>query len=68
MFNKLSPCCKVLRLGMTETSLPKNELGHEKTCLQDFRPGRHKLGCTATEDGKMLEILDLERRGIVVIT
>ena len=27
---------------------------------------RHKSGCTATEDDKRLEILDLGRRGIVV--
>ena len=27
---------------------------------------RHKLGCTATEDGQRLEILDLESRGIVL--
>ena len=26
---------------------------------------RHKPGCTATENSKRLEILDLERRGIV---
>ena len=27
---------------------------------------RHKPGCTATEDGKRLEISDLESRGIVL--
>ena len=27
---------------------------------------RHKPGCTITEDGKRLEILDLRRRGIVL--
>ena len=27
---------------------------------------RHKPGCTATEDGYMLEISDLGRRGIVL--
>ena len=27
---------------------------------------RQKPGCTATEDGKMLEISDLESRGIVL--
>ena len=27
---------------------------------------RHKPGCTVTEDGKRLEILDLESRGIVL--
>ena len=27
---------------------------------------RHKLACTVTEDGKRLEILDLESRGIVL--
>ena len=26
----------------------------------------HKLGCTATENGKRLEILDLGRKGIVL--
>ena len=28
---------------------------------------RHKPGCTVTEKGKMLEILDLKRRGIVLL-
>ena len=27
---------------------------------------RHKPGCTVTEDGQMLEILDLGSKGIVV--
>ena len=27
---------------------------------------RHKPGCTVTEDGKRLEILDLESKGIVL--
>ena len=27
---------------------------------------RHKPGCTVTEDGKRLEILDIESRGIVL--
>ena len=27
---------------------------------------RHKLGSTATEDGEMLEISDLQSRGIVL--
>ena len=27
---------------------------------------RHKLGCTATEDGERLEISDFESRGIVL--
>ena len=31
-----------------------------------FEQVRHKLGCTVTEDGQRLEILDLESRGIVL--
>ena len=27
---------------------------------------QHKLGCTVTEDGKRLEILDLESKGIAL--
>ena len=38
---------------------------HEKTNLLVSNLGRHKPGCTATEDGLQLEISDLESRGIV---
>ena len=43
-----------------------NESGHEKTCLRGFRTELTQTGLTAIrEDRKRLEILDLERRGIV---
>ena len=32
-----------------------------------FDLDRHKPSCTATEDGKSLEILDEERRGVVLL-
>ena len=35
---------------------------HEKTCLGVW----HKQGCMSTEDGYRLEIVDLEREGIVL--
>ena len=38
----------------------------EKTNNLGYDPVRHKPGCTVTGDGKRLEILDLERRGIVL--
>ena len=40
----------------------------EKNGLLGFRPHlvRHKSGCTTTEDSWRLEILDLERRGVVL--
>ena len=38
----------------------------EKTNNLGFDQVRHKPGCTVTEDGKRLEILDLESRGIVL--
>ena len=37
----------------------------EKTNNLDSEQVRHKLCCTVTENGSMLEILDLESRGIV---
>ena len=39
---------------------------HEKTNNLGSHQARHKLGCTITEDGLRLEILDLESRGIVL--
>ena len=40
---------------------------YEKTGLRGFRPGTtHKPGCAITEDGKSLEISDLDRRVIVL--
>ena len=41
-----------------------NEPRHEKTNVLVSDLVRHKPGCTATQDGKKLEILDLESRGI----
>ena len=46
----------------TETFEPR----HEKTNVLVSDLVRHKPGCTATEDGKRLEISGLERRGIVL--
>ena len=45
---------------------PIFEHHHEKTNALVSDLVRHKPGCTATEDGLRLEILDLERRGIVL--
>ena len=39
---------------------------HEKTSILVFDLVQHKPGCTATEDGQRLEILDLESRGITL--
>ena len=39
---------------------------HEKTNILVSELVRHKPCCTATEDGKRLEISDLESRGIVL--
>ena len=44
----------------------ENESVHEKTINLGSDQVRHKPGCTVTEDGKRLEILDLESRGIVL--
>ena len=41
------------------------EYVREKTNNLGSDQDRHKPGCTVKEDGKRLEILDLERRGIV---
>ena len=38
----------------------------EKTNSLGSDQVRHKPGCTVTEDGQRMEILDLERRGIVL--
>ena len=40
------------------------ELHHEETNSVVSQQVRHKPVCAVTEDGKKLEILDLERRGI----
>ena len=37
-----------------------------KPVIGVFDQVRYKPGCTATEDGERLEILDLESRGIVL--
>ena len=37
-----------------------------KPTIWDSDQVRHKPGCTVTEDGKMLEILDLESIGIIL--
>ena len=39
---------------------------HEKTNTLVSHMVRHKPGCTATEDGYRLEILNLESRGIAL--
>ena len=40
----------------------------EKSIFGVSEQARHKPGCTATKDGKMLEIADLGGRGIVLST
>ena len=51
-----------------DTSMSPSSLEprHEKTNNVVFEQLRHKQGCSSTEDGKRLEILDLGRRGIVL--
>ena len=44
----------------------RNEQRHEKTNILVSDLVLHKPGCTATEDGQRLEILDLNRRGSVL--
>ena len=44
----------------------RNEPARGKTNNAVSEQVRHKLACTVTEDGERLEILDLERRGIVL--
>ena len=52
---------------MSKTTIQSNELLHEKTCLQGFRPQvRHKPGCTTTEDCYSLATSDLGSKGIVL--
>ena len=48
------------------SSSEQNEPLHGKTYVLVSNMLRHKPGCTVTEDGQRLEILDLERRGIVL--
>ena len=43
-----------------------NEPHHEKTNVLVSDLVRHKIGCTATQDGKRLEISDLGSKGIVL--
>ena len=45
-----------------------NESSCEKTNNVVFEQVRHKLSCTSTEQCQMLEILDIGRRGIVLIS
>ena len=52
---------------MTLIPAISNELRHKKTNVLVSDLVQHKPGCTATEDGKRLEILDLESRGICTI-
>ena len=54
------------RLGGTGIDTIKIEPVREKTNNLDFDQVRHKPACTVTEDGKRLEILDFESRGIVL--
>ena len=42
------------------------EPSHENTCLWDFRPGRLKPVCTATEARSSRETLDVVSIGIVL--
>ena len=44
----------------------RNELARGKTNNVVSEQVRHKPACTVKEDGERLEILDLERRGIVL--
>ena len=44
----------------------KNELNHDKTNNVVSEQVLHKMSCTSTEDGYRVQILDLERRGIVL--
>ena len=56
-------------LGLCQTYSDDGKLSesrHEKTCLWGFRRGPKQMGCTATEDGQRLEVLDLGSRGIVL--
>ena len=55
---RLTPVCMIEYLSIFEPH-------HEKTNFLVSDLVRHKPGCIATEDGKRLEILDLESRGIV---
>ena len=57
-WDRLYPCVNFV----SET----NEPPRGKTNNVVSEQVRHKLGCTATEDGQRLEFLDLESRGIVL--
>ena len=46
--------------------LKKKEARHENTRLWDSDQVKHKPGCIATDDGKMLKISDLGSRVIVL--
>ena len=54
------------QMFMVTTSVIKNEPVSEKTNNLGSYQVQHKPGCTVTEDGKRLEILDLESQGIVL--
>ena len=56
---------ETLKTGYLATRL-KFEQRYEKTNILVSDLVRHKLGCTATEDGYRLEISDIEIRGIVL--
>ena len=63
------PGCKNLEdmhHGDPGTNTTKFEPVHEKTNELGSDQVQHKPGCTVTEDGKRLEILDLKRRGSVL--
>ena len=55
-----------LNLSIYTDTVSTYEPRHEKTNVLVSDLGRHKAGCTATEDGKTLEISDLESRGITL--
>ena len=44
----------------------KNELNHDKTNNVVSEQVLYKMSCTSTEDGYRVQILNLERRGIVL--
>ena len=57
---------RIISLSVTFVRKSTHEPVREKTNNLGSDQARHKLGCTVTEDGQRLEILDLESRGIVL--
>ena len=55
-----------MKFAFTGSHRLRYEPPHEKTYKVASEQVRHKPSCTSTEDGWMLEILDLERRGTVL--